>query len=61
MVYIVSIKPAEGPGPILVSDDPAVVQATLEAIHRQYQTDDQRRQSIVPIARRTVAATPPAG
>jgi hypothetical protein len=59
-MYIVSIKPAEGPGPILVSDHPAVVQAAIEAIHRQYQPEDQR-QTIVPIVRRSAAATPPAG
>lgn len=35
--YIVSLKPAPGnDGPTLVSDDPAVVRAVLDAIRQSY-------------------------
>lgn len=37
MDFIVSIKSATDPsGPLLVSDDPAVVRAVLDAIHRRF-------------------------
>ncbi len=36
MTWIVSIKPAHGGGPVLVSDDPRVVAAVMRAITNVY-------------------------
>jgi hypothetical protein len=47
MTYIVSLKPAEGAGPVLVSDDPSVVAAVLDAIHRRYLPLPEPRQGVV--------------
>jgi hypothetical protein len=38
MRFLVSIKPADGPGPVLVSDDPTVLDAAIQAIQDLYST-----------------------
>ena len=58
--FLVAIKPAPGhSGPTLVSDDPAVVQATLDAIARGY-ARERTRPSREALGDRADGAQPPA-
>jgi hypothetical protein len=56
MKYMVTVKPVDEPGPVLVSDDPAVVRATLAAITRRYERADR-----APLVAGRIGQAPPPG
>lgn len=49
-MYMVSVKPVDGPGPVLVSDDPEVVRAVVGAITRRYGADAPKARSAAAVA-----------
>jgi hypothetical protein len=50
MRFLVSIKPADGPGPVLVSDDPTVLDAAIQAIRDVYSTGTKGSSGALPQA-----------